>query len=105
MNKQRYYREGYPRGFRLIAVIASALLIAPAVVVVLTSFNSASYLSFPLKGNESYRPYVGDRMLRRELENEDVLDDKPAYTVIGGEETELLTEESADVDDEVDNEE
>lgn len=50
MKKQRYYREGYPPGFRLIAVIATAILIAPALVVVLTSFNSASYLSFPLKG-------------------------------------------------------
>jgi len=50
MNKRNYYREGYPRGFRLVVVITSAFLIAPALVVVLTSFNSAPYLSFPMKG-------------------------------------------------------
>jgi len=65
----------------------------------------AGRLSFPPKGTENFRPYVGDRMLRRELEYEEVLADKPAYTVIGGEEPELLTEESADIDDEVEDEE
>ncbi len=30
---------------------------------------------------------------------------KPSYTIIGGEETDMLPEESPDIDDEVDNEE
>jgi len=67
--------------------------------------SQAGRLSFPPKGTESYRPYVSDRMLRRELENEEVLADKPGYTVIGGEETELLNEDSADIDDETEEEE
>ena len=50
MKKQHYYKESYPFGFRLITTITAAFLIAPALVIVLTSFNSAPYLSFPLKG-------------------------------------------------------
>ncbi len=66
-------------------------------------------LSFPPKGSEGYRPYVGERMgdriIRRELEYEESLPGEPSYTIIGGEETELFSEESADIDDEVDNNE
>ena len=62
-------------------------------------------LSFPQKGSENFRAYVGDRIIRRELEYEEALPEKPSYTVIGGEETELLTEDSPDTDDENDDEE
>ncbi|MBI4187914.1 MAG: hypothetical protein HY529_01780, partial [Chloroflexi bacterium] len=57
-----------------------------------------------------FRPYVadriGDRIIRRELEEyEQAVPEEPNYTIIGGEEAELLPEEPADIDDEVDNEE
>ncbi len=69
--------------------------------------SQAGRLSFPPKGSESFWPYVGDRIIRRELEYEEALSGKPSYTIVGGEETELLSEESVDIDDEVidDNEE
>ena len=67
--------------------------------------SQAGRLSFPPKGVESFRPYVGDRIIRRELEYEEALSGEPSYTIIGGEEAEVLPEESPDIDDEVDNEE
>ncbi|MFC2017560.1 tetratricopeptide repeat protein [Chloroflexota bacterium] len=78
-------------------------------------------LSFPPKGVEDIRPYVGDRIIRRGLEYEEALSGEPGYTIIGGEGTELLPEEpsytviggegaeellpeeSHDIDDEADN--
>ena len=79
-------------------------------------------LSFPSKGVEDVRPYVGDRIIRRGLEHEEalpeepgytiiggegeeLLPEEPGYTVIGGEGEELLPEESHEIDDEADNEE
>ena len=67
--------------------------------------SQSGRLSFPPKGAESFRPYVGDRIIRRELEYEEALSAKPGYTIVGGEETELFFEESVDVDDEVDDNE
>ena len=67
--------------------------------------SQAGRLSFPSKGAENFWPYVGDRIIRRELEYEEALPGTPSYTIIGGDETELLSEESPDIDDEVDNEE
>ncbi len=67
--------------------------------------SQAGRLSFPLKGAESFRPYVGDRIIRRELEDEGALSGKLSYTIVGGDETEVLPDESLDVDDEVENEE
>ncbi|MFC1977756.1 tetratricopeptide repeat protein, partial [Chloroflexota bacterium] len=68
--------------------------------------SQAGRLSFPLKGVENSRPYTGDRIIRRELEHEEALLGEPSYIIIGGEETELLSEESSDMDDdEIDNEE
>jgi tetratricopeptide (TPR) repeat protein len=71
--------------------------------------SQAGRLSFPPKGAESFRSYagerIGDRIIRRELEYEEALPGEPSYTIIGGEETELLSEESPDIDTEVDNDE
>jgi len=95
------------RGNRYTASIISSTVDMVTVIIreVYQDPSQEGRLSFPLKGTESYRPYVSDRMLRRELENEEELPDKPGYTVIGGEETELLTEDSADIDDEAEDEE
>jgi len=45
-------------------------------------------LSFPPKGLETYRPYVADRIIRRELEYEESLPGEQSYTVVSGEEGE-----------------
>ena len=60
--------------------------------------------SFPSEGSEDFRSYVGDRLLRRELEYEEALPEEPGYTIVGGGETEFLPEEPPIID-EVDNDE
>ena len=63
--------------------------------------GQAGQLSFPSRGSERIRSYVGDRRFRRELEYEDGAEE-PGYTIIGGGEVELLSEEDTDTDDESD---
>lgn len=98
-------------GNQYTAVIISSTADAVTVIIreVSQSPSQAGRFSFPPRGTESFRPYVadriGDRMIRRELEDEQALPGEPSYTIIGGEETELLPEESPDIDDEVDSEE
>jgi hypothetical protein len=66
--------------------------------------SQAGRLSFPPEGSTSYRPYVDDRIIRREIEYEEALAVEPTYTIIGGDESEeIFTEESSD--DEGDDEE
>ena len=62
--------------------------------------SQAGRLSFPAKGIEELRPYVGERMLRRELEYEEELVGEPGYTIVSEDGTELLPEESPDIDEE-----
>ena len=58
------------------------------------------------RGAETERPYISDRMLRRELEYEESLASEPTYQIVGGEdEGEMLTEDSSDMDDDEDIEE
>jgi len=66
--------------------------------------SQAGQLSFPSKGFERIQPYVGDRIFRRELEYEEGVAEEPGYTIVGGDEVELLLEESPDIDDKADNE-
>lgn len=56
--------------------------------------GQAGRLSFPLKGLEGFRPYVSDRIFRHELEGEEEFEDEPGYTIIGGSETQSLSERS-----------
>ena len=53
-------------------------------------------LSFPSKGLVGIRSNIGDGAIRRELEYEESLLGEPGYTVVGGDEPELLPEESPD---------
>lgn len=55
-------------------------------------------LSFPTRGIESARPDITDRVIRRELEQEDALTGEPGYTVVGGEEPEALAEQPIEDD-------
>ena len=67
--------------------------------------SQAGQLSFPSKGFERIRPYVGDRIFRRDLEKEEEVVGGPGYTIVSGDEVELLSEESPDIDDKAGNEE
>ena len=92
------------RGNRYTAAIINSTEEAVTVIIreVYQHPSQAGRLSFPPKGAESFRPYAGDRIIRREFEYEETLSGKPNYIIIGGEETEILPEESLDIDDEVD---
>jgi len=94
-------------GNKYTATIISSAKEAVTVIIreVYQDPSQAGRFSFPPKGTESFRSYVGDRIIRRELEYEEALPGEPTYTIIGGEEPELLTEESPDIDDESDTEE
>ena len=65
--------------------------------------SQSGRLSFPPRRVEGIHPYVNDRLLRYELEYEGELPEEPGYTIVGGDETELLPDESADGNDETDN--
>jgi len=66
--------------------------------------NQTGRISFPLKVADGTRSDVGDMVIRREIEAEEALVGEPGYTVVGGEETELPPEESADNDGEIEEE-
>lgn len=61
--------------------------------------SQAGRLSFPSRDLGVSRPYISDKVLRRELEHEEESAEEPGYTIIGGEEAELLPEESPDIDE------
>ena len=68
--------------------------------------SQSGQLSFPTRGIEAARPDISDRVIRRELEQEDALNGDPGYTIVGGEEPEALAEAPVedDFDDNSDNE-
>lgn len=55
-------------------------------------------LSFPTRGIEGVRSDITDRVIRRELEQEDALTSEPGYTVVGGQESETLAEQQIEDD-------
>ena len=66
--------------------------------------SQAGRLSFPPKGLEEFRPYITDRALKMDLEYVEGAEEESGYTIIGGEEIEVLPEESGDSDEMVDEE-
>lgn len=60
--------------------------------------NMAGQLSFPTRGIEGVRTDISDRVIRREIEQEESLPGEPGYTVVGGEEAEVLPEEAPEDD-------
>jgi hypothetical protein len=60
--------------------------------------SQSGQLSFPARGIEAARPDITDRVIRRELEQEDALTGEPGYTVVGGEEPEALAEQPIEDD-------
>jgi tetratricopeptide (TPR) repeat protein len=71
--------------------------------------SQAGRPSFPSRGPEGFQPSIadriGDRMIRRKLEYEEALPEESGYAIVGGEESELFSEESDDIGDEIDSEE
>jgi hypothetical protein len=65
--------------------------------------SQAGRPSFPSKGVGVTRPDYGERAIRREMAEE--MNNEPGYTVVGGDETEILIDESPDEDFEVSEEE
>jgi len=57
--------------------------------------SQAGKLSFPPKGTEEFRSYVSDKLLKVDEDEEEA----SGYTIIGGDEIEVLPEESEGVDD------
>lgn len=59
--------------------------------------SQAGKLSFPPKGMEEFRAYATDKMLK--VEDEEGEEDESGYTIIGGDEIEVLPEEAEGADD------
>ncbi len=62
-------------------------------------------LSFPSKGVEEIKSYVDERVFKLESEIEEEMVEEPGYTIIGGEEVEVMPEEAQDITDEMINQE
>ena len=56
-------------------------------------------ISFPPKGPGDVQPYVSDRILKMETENGEEAKEESGYTIIGGDEIEVLPGESSESDD------
>ena len=65
--------------------------------------SQAGKLSFAPKGMEEVRPYVSDRIFAPDSEYEDDSEDESGYTIIGGDQVEVLPEESSGDDDDTGN--
>jgi tetratricopeptide (TPR) repeat protein len=61
--------------------------------------SQAGKLSFPPKGMEEVRPYVSDKIFKLDSEYEEEAEEESGYTIIGGDEIEVLPEETAGDDD------
>lgn len=66
--------------------------------------SQAGKLSFPPKGMEEVRPY-SDRLIAADAELDEESEEESGYTIIGGDEVEVLPEESVDDEDSADDEE
>ena len=67
--------------------------------------SQSGRLSFPSKGVEEVRPYVDERVFKLESEYEEIIPEESGYTIIGGEEIEVMPEEPAGIGDDIVSEE
>lgn len=63
--------------------------------------GQAGRLSFPPKGLETVRPYINGRIFKPDSEYDEETEGESGYTIIGGDEIEVLPEESAAADDDM----
>lgn len=61
--------------------------------------SQAGKISFPPKGMEEVRTFTSDRILKAETGYEEDNEDDSGYTIIGGDEVEVLSEDTGDGDD------
>jgi len=61
--------------------------------------SQAGKLSFPPKGMDEVRPYASDKIFKLDSELEAESEGESGYTIIGGDEIEVLPEESVGADD------
>ena len=89
-------------GNRYSAAVVSSTEEAMTVIIreVYQAPSQVGKLSFPSKGTEELRPYVDEKVFKLESEMEEILPEEPGYTIIGGDEIEVLPEESAEAGDE-----
>jgi tetratricopeptide (TPR) repeat protein len=98
-------------GNQYTAAIVSSTEEAVTVIIkeVYQDPSQVGRLSFPPKGIEAIRTYVGDRIgdriIRRKLEYEEALPEESGYAIVGGGDMEILSEESEDTEDEAEIEE
>jgi hypothetical protein len=95
-------------GNKYTAVVVSSTEEAMSIIIreVYQDPSQMGHLSFPAKGFKRIRPYIGERIVRRDLEEEEETGSVPGYTIIGGDDIELLPEEeSSDINEEAGGEE
>ena len=61
--------------------------------------SQAGRLSFPSKGAEEPRPLIDERVFKLESEYEEEMVEEPGYTIIGGEQIEVLPEENTGINE------
>lgn len=90
-------------GNKYSAAVVSSTEEAMAVIIreIYQDPNQAGRLSFPSKKVEELRSYGDERMLKLGSEYKEELVEEPGYTIIGGDEMEVLPEEAADISDNV----
>ena len=63
--------------------------------------SQAGKLSFPPKGMDEFRPYASDKLLKVESAGEE--EDESGYTIIGGDEVEVMPEDAEETNDDTGN--
>jgi tetratricopeptide (TPR) repeat protein len=95
-------------GNRYTAVIISSTEDTATVIIreVYQHPGQSGQPSFPSRGPESPRTYIGDRLgdmiIRRQLEYQEALPEDSGYAIINGEEVEYFSDDSGDDDDDID---
>lgn len=113
-NRGEYIGEVEPRhAYRLIRLMkggnrygANIISTDGAVTTIIREVyqdpSQMGHLSFPPRGFERLRPYVSERLFRREMDYEE--EEEPGYVMDGGDEAELFSEEPRDIDEGMDSE-
>ena len=89
-------------GNKYTAVVVSSVADMMTIIIreVYQDPSQVGRLSFPPKGLEEVRPYVSDKIFKMDSELEEEAEEESGYTIIGGDEIEVLPEEPANADDE-----
>ena len=94
-------------GNRYSAAVVSSTEEAMTVIIreVYQDPSLAGRISFPSRGVEESKPYIDEKVLKLESEYEEVMPEESGYTIVGGDEVEVLPEERTDIGDEIVSEE